>query len=95
MSLSPYPNFAAGLRPSEVGARVEVPASAQEATIANVADVPRHYPMLPISLRSLEHGAHVKDLVSVDFFTVPTVVFRSCSFSWCWRMIAGAFSALM
>jgi putative transposase len=34
------------------------------------------YPMLPISLRSIEHGAHVKHLVSVDFFTVPTVFFH-------------------
>ena len=33
-------------------------------------------PMLPISLRSIEHGAHVKDLVSIDFFTVPTATFR-------------------
>ena len=32
--------------------------------------------MLPISLRSIEHGAHVKDLVSIDFFTVPTATFR-------------------
>ena len=34
------------------------------------------YPMLPISLRSIEHGAHVDTLVSVDFFTVPTVLFH-------------------
>ena len=34
------------------------------------------YPMLPISLRSIEHGAHVDTLVSVDFFTVPTVFFH-------------------
>ena len=34
------------------------------------------YPMLPISLRSIEHGAHVHNLVSVDFFTVPTVFFH-------------------
>ena len=34
------------------------------------------YPRLPISLRSIEHGAHVKDLVSIDFFTVPTATFR-------------------
>ena len=33
-------------------------------------------PMLPISLRSIEHGAHVKDLVSIDLFTVPTATFR-------------------
>jgi putative transposase len=33
-------------------------------------------PMLPVSLRSIEHGAHVKDLVSIDFFTVPTATFR-------------------
>jgi hypothetical protein len=32
--------------------------------------------VLPISLRSIEHGAHVKDLVSIDFFTVPAVTFR-------------------
>ena len=34
------------------------------------------YPMLPISLRSIEHGAHVNNLVSVDFFSVPTVLFH-------------------
>jgi putative transposase len=34
------------------------------------------HPMLPISLRSLEHGAHVRSLVSVDFFTVPTGLFH-------------------
>jgi putative transposase len=33
-------------------------------------------PMLPISLRSIEHGAHINDLVSIDFFTVPTATFR-------------------
>ena len=32
--------------------------------------------MLPISLRSTEHGAHVKDFVSIDFFAVPTATFR-------------------
>ena len=36
-------------------------------------------PLLPISLRSTEHGARVKDLVSIDFFTVPTATFRVLS----------------
>jgi hypothetical protein len=28
----------------------------------------------------------VKNLVSVDFFTVPTIRFRCCTCFWCWRM---------
>ena len=32
---------------------------------------------------------HVRDLVSVDFFTVPS---KCCSLSWCWRTTAGASS---
>jgi len=37
---------------------------------------------------------HVKSIVSVDFFTVPTIGSRYSTFFWCWRMIAGAFSSL-
>ena len=33
---------------------------------------------------------HLSQIVSVDFFTVPTIRFRSCTCSWCWLMIAVA-----
>ena len=31
---------------------------------------------------------HVKDLVSIDFFTVLTATFGSCSSWWCWLITA-------
>ena len=34
---------------------------------------------------------HLQNLVSVDFFTVPTIAFKSCMCFWCWRMSGGAF----
>jgi hypothetical protein len=34
---------------------------------------------------------HVKTMVSVDFFTVPTIRFRSCTYFWCWRMTDAEF----
>ena len=55
------------------GHGVEVHASTEEATIADMADVARHIPHVACLAGSTEHGAHVKNLVSVDFFTVPTV----------------------
>ena len=36
----------------------------------------------------LDH--HTKQLIAVDFFTVPTVIFRVLLCSWCWRMSSAA-----
>ena len=37
---------------------------------------------------------HVKSMVSVDFFTVPTIRFQVLTCSWYWRMAGGAFCIL-
>jgi hypothetical protein len=34
-------------------------------------------------------------MVSVDFFTVPTIRLQILTCFWCWRMIAGGFCTLL